>query len=120
MGIYPTVAWCEAERELMVGGWQVAYERGQPGYAVLIEGSGHISFMDAPFLPVAPGSMGAASLASVRLDGRRTWRIVCDHLLAFFARHLDGAAAPLLDGPTPAFPEVKHGGPREMMGEPVA
>jgi hypothetical protein len=115
MGVYPSVEWCEAERELNIGAWQTVHERARPGYAVMIEGSGHISFMDVPFLPVEPGSMMAGGLASVRIDHRRAWRIVCDYLLAFFARHLDGADRPLLDSPSPAYPEVKYGAPRELL-----
>jgi hypothetical protein len=115
IGVYPTVDWCEAERALTVGGWQTVHERARPGYAVLIEGSGHISFMDVPFLSVEPGSMMAGGLTTVRIGSRRAWRIICDYLLAFFARHLDGAHAPLLDGPSAAYPEVDVGPPKDLL-----
>ena len=88
------------------------YERGQPGYAAVVKGSGHVSFMDIPYLPVEPGSMMAAGLATVRIDPRRFWRIVSDYLLAFFGRHLRGEAAPLLDGPSAEHPEAVVGAPR--------
>jgi hypothetical protein len=39
-------------------------------------------------------------LATVRVEGRRAWRIICDCLLAFFGRHLDGAHTPFLTGPS--------------------
>jgi hypothetical protein len=115
MGIYPTVAWCEVEQRQAVGGWQRVYERSQPSYAVLIRGSGHISFLDVPFLPIQPGSLLAGGLAGVTIDRRRAWRIICDYLLAFFGRHLDGAATPLLDGPSAAYPEVVVGAPRDLL-----
>lgn len=121
-GIYPSVAWCEAERALTFSAWRTVYERGQPGYATRIAGSGHISFLDVPFLPIAPGSMMAGGLAGVSIDSRRAWRVICDALLAFFGRHLgdasDGAAAAgvtLLDGPSAEYPEVRVGPPLQLL-----
>jgi len=116
-GIFPSVAWCQAEQALSVGGWQTIYERGRPGYAVLIRGSGHISFLDMPFLPLEPGSMMAGGLAGVRIDSRRVWRIICDYLLAFFARHLDGRPSPLMDHPSAAYPEAAIGSPRTLLSD---
>jgi hypothetical protein len=115
MGIYPSIDWCQAERELVLNGWQTVHERARPGYALTIAGSGHISFLDVPFLPIEPGSMMAGGLASVRIEAGRAWRIVCDYVLAFFARHLNGAPAPLLDGPSPDYPEVMPGSPRDLL-----
>jgi hypothetical protein len=114
-GIYPSVAWCEAEQAISVGGWQTVYERGKPAYAASIAGSGHISFLDVPFLPIEPGSMMAGGLAGVKIDARRAWRITSDLLLALFGRHLDGAPAPLLDGPSNTYPEVAFGAPRDLL-----
>jgi hypothetical protein len=39
------------------------------------------------------------------------WRITCDLLLAFFARHLCDAAAPVLDGLADQYPELTIGPP---------
>ena len=64
IGLYPSVEWCEAERAVMVNGWQTAYERGRPGYALMMRGAVHASFMDAPFLPLQPGSMLAGGMAA--------------------------------------------------------
>jgi hypothetical protein len=116
-GLYPSPAWCEAERALMLGGWQTVYERAQPGYGVLIRGSAHISFMDVPFLPVEPGSMVAGGLAAVRIDSRRAWQITCAYLLAFFGKHLSGTPTPLLDSPSPSpdYPEVALGAPLDLL-----
>jgi hypothetical protein len=113
--MYQSTDWCEAERALTVGGWQTIYERAHPGHAVLIRGSGHISFMDVPFLPIAPGSMVAGGLASVRIEAGRAWRIACDELLAFFDRYLDGVSSPLLAGPSDIYPEAVLGPPRDLM-----
>ncbi|MFN8632370.1 MAG: hypothetical protein U0893_00840 [Chloroflexota bacterium] len=121
-GVYPSVAWCEAERTQNFGAWRTLYERGQPGYAASVAGSGHISFLDVPFLPIAPGSAMAGGLAGVSIDSVRAWRVICDYLLAFFRRHLgdaSGAAAPAepspLDGPSAAYPEVRVGSPPELL-----
>ncbi len=41
------------------------------------------------------------------LDGDRTLKIVTDYLLAFFDRYLKSEASPLLNGPSPEYPEVQ-------------
>jgi hypothetical protein len=117
-GVYPTAAWCEAERALMREGWQTVHERARPGYGLLIAGTGHASFLDLPFLPLVSGSRAAQGLAAVRIDGRRAWRITCDYLLAFFAKHLLGEAAPLIEGGLAPFPEVRAGAPEELLAGP--
>ncbi len=115
MGAYPSVEWCEAERALTIGGWQTVFELGAPGYGLLVRGSGHISFMDLPFLPAVPGSMIEAGLALVRIDAARAWRVICDSLLAFFDRHVRDADAPLLHGPSAEMPELLFGPPRDLI-----
>jgi hypothetical protein len=117
-GVYPTAVWCAAERTLMVDGWQTVYDRGRPGYGVMIEGSGHASFMDLPFLPAEPGSRAAGGLATISIDSIRAWRIICDYLLAFFGTHLGGDASPLLGGPSFAHPEVQFGAPADLVPGP--
>lgn len=119
LGIFPSAAWCEVEQGLAVNGWQTVYERSQPGYAVLIRGSGHISFLDVPFLPIAPGSMLAGGLVGVRIDARRAWRIICDYLLAYFGRYLNGTPTTLLDQPSDAHPEAVLGAPRALLSGPL-
>lgn len=115
LGIFPSAEWCAGEQGLAVSGWQTAYERGRPGYAVLVRGSGHISFLDVPFLPIAPGSMLAGGLAGVRIDARRAWRIICDYLLAFFDHDLSGVPTSLLDQPVNDYPDVAIGAPRALL-----
>ena len=41
------------------------------------------------------------------MDGERVFGIVDAYSVAFFDRHLRGAAAPLLDGAPAAYPEVR-------------
>jgi hypothetical protein len=114
-GVYPSAAWCEAERTLMRDGWRTVHERARPGYCAVIAGSGHASFLDLGFLPLADRSRAAGGMAAVQVDPLRAWRITCDFLLAFFARHLLGDDAVLLDGPSAAYPEVRVGAPRDLL-----
>jgi hypothetical protein len=62
---------------------------------------------------LADGSPVKAMLATAQIEPRRMWRITCDMLLAFFAHHLDQAAAtpPVLAGPSGAYPELTFGPP---------
>jgi pimeloyl-ACP methyl ester carboxylesterase len=110
-GAYPSIEWCEAERDLTIGAWQTLFESGRPGSAVLIRGSGHISFMDLPFLPLEPGSIVAGGMATVKIDASRAWRLISDVLLGFFGEHLRTPS-----GPFPAAPEIALGAPRELIG----
>ena len=120
IGLYPSVEWCEAERAVMVNGWQTAYERGRPGYALMMRGAVHASFMDAPFLPLQPGSMLAGGMAAASIDSERAWRITCDALLAFFGAHLDGEPATFFGAPFPT-DEAVLGPPQSLLlGEPSA
>ncbi|NNF25692.1 MAG: hypothetical protein HKN73_00530 [Gemmatimonadetes bacterium] len=68
-----------------------------PWYDVTIRGANHGSFSDLTLM--IPG-------ASPGIDAARAHRIINELTLAFFDRHLKGQAAPLLDDPVLAFPEV--------------
>jgi hypothetical protein len=114
-GVYPSVDWCEAERSLMRNGWQAVYESGRPGYSAVIAGTGHASFLDLPFLPIAAQSRAAGGLAAVEVDPRRAWRLACDCLLAFFERHVRGDDAPDPDEVLAAAPEIRFGAPRDLV-----
>jgi predicted dienelactone hydrolase len=73
-----------------------------PALAFTIQGTAHYDFTDLPmFTPLAPviGLKGP-------LAGSRVLRIVNDYTLAFWGQALLGQPAPLLDGPSPAYPEV--------------
>ena len=110
-GAAPNVEWFEAEKAITFGGWRNVQQRAQPGYTVQVSGASHISFMDVPFLPVTDASIVKPALDAIKIEPHRMWRVTCDLLLAFFARHLNGAAAPLLDGPAADYPELTAGPP---------
>jgi hypothetical protein len=110
-GAAPDVAWYEAEKEITIGGWRNLQERAQIGYTVQISGASHVSFMDVPFLPMTDGSVVKPAIDAIKIQPERMWWITCDVLLAFFARHLNGAAAPLLDKAADDYPELIFGPP---------
>ncbi|HEY7104427.1 MAG TPA: hypothetical protein VH573_22545 [Mycobacteriales bacterium] len=110
-GAAPDVGWFEAEKEITFGGWRTVQEHGRPGYTVRVDGATHLSFMDVPFLPAAAASPATAMLAATTIRPERMWRLTSELLLAFFGRHLGGAPAPLLDGPSANDPEVRFGPP---------
>ena len=72
-------------------------------YFLSIEGTTHYDFVAVPAIsPLAPylGVKGP-------LPARRVMEINETYLVAFFDKHLRGEPAPLLDGPSPAYPEVQ-------------
>ncbi|ANW18934.1 alpha/beta hydrolase family protein [Streptomyces clavuligerus] len=68
-----------------------------------VTGGHHFSFIDAPAL--ADGADGAPSFPGTP-SGRRSAEITRAHAVAFFDLHLKGVPQPLLNGPSPAHPEV--------------
>ena len=110
-GAAPNVEWFEAEKAITFGGWRNVQRLARPGYTVQISGASHVSFMDVPFLPVTDGSIVKPALDAIKIQPHRMWRVTCDLLLAFFGRHLNGAAAPLLDRPAEDYPELIVGPP---------
>jgi dienelactone hydrolase len=110
-GAAPNVEWFEAEKAITFGGWRHVQQRAQPGYTVQVSGASHISFMDVPLLPVTDASIVKPALDAIKIKPDRMWRVTCDLLLAFFARHLNDAPAPLLDGPAADYPELTAGPP---------
>jgi len=72
-------------------------------YLVKLDGSTHMNFEDAPIMLPITRIMGMAG----PIAPTRMMQIVNDYLLAFFDRHLNGAAAPLLDGASSPYPEVE-------------
>ena len=67
--------------------------------------------MDVPFLPLSAEGPVKAVLAATHIQPRRMWRITCDVLLFFFAKHLDQSAGVLLEGPSTDYPELTFGAP---------
>ena len=111
MGMAPNAGWFEAEKDITFGGWRTLHTHARPGYTVRIAGATHMSFMDVPFLPLLEGAAVGPMLAATTIDARRMLGITCDLVLAFFAKHFDGAASALLDGPNPQHPEAAFGPP---------
>jgi len=75
---------------------------GDGGYLLTVQGSRHFDFCDLPLLSPIASSLGLKG----PIDGRRVLRIVGRYSLAFFDRHLKNQDAPLLDAPSPDYPEV--------------
>ncbi|WP_030574009.1 alpha/beta hydrolase family protein [Streptomyces aureocirculatus] len=67
-----------------------------------VAGSGHFTFTD---VPVLFDQLGVDD-PSATISGPRAERITRAYIAAYFDRHLRGTPQPLLDGPTPAHPEV--------------
>jgi hypothetical protein len=73
-------------------------------FELIVSGAHHFNFTDlaVTFFPLGRpvGLIGP-------IDGARGLRITAAYLAAFFDRYLQQAAAPLLNGPSPAYPEVR-------------
>ena len=102
----PSTDWFVAEKAITFDGWRTVHDRARPGYTIRISGATHLSFMDVPFLPQQDGAAVASMLAATTIGPERMWRITSDAVLAFFAKHLEGAERGLLDDPDPACPEI--------------
>ncbi len=78
-----------------------------PAPAVSIQGTAHYDFTDLPALtPLAPRLHLKGPI-----NGKRVQEIVNTYVLEFFDLHFKGLPAPLLDAPSPDYPEVKFIGP---------
>jgi predicted dienelactone hydrolase len=72
------------------------------GYYVEVVGMFHIEMTDVPlFSPLVELTAGGP------VGVRRVHEIIYAFSMAFFDRHLRGRPAPLLDGPSPEYPEVR-------------
>jgi len=71
-------------------------------YQIKIRGARHNSFCDACLW----GQLLHNLSGEASIDGKRMARILNVYTLAFFDKHLKGLAVPLLDGPSPDYPEV--------------
>ncbi|MFC4008517.1 alpha/beta hydrolase family protein [Nonomuraea purpurea] len=88
--------------------WGLAWQR-LDGWKrwLTVAGSGHFTFIDMPIL----GGQAGITDPSAPLPGKRSGEITTAYVGAFFDRHLRGENRPLLDGPTPANPEVTFNQP---------
>jgi len=79
------------------------YKRAESSaYQMKIRGARHVSFGD----PCLWGGLFDIIGEGAAIDGERMTKIQNVYTLAFFDKHLKGLAAPLLDGPSPDYPEV--------------
>ncbi|MBX6748962.1 MAG: carboxylic ester hydrolase, partial [Micromonosporaceae bacterium] len=95
--------WSEANIEETLSTMRAVFDRlPGPGYYVEVPGMFHIEMTDAPlFSPLVQLRVGGP------LGVRRVHEIINAYSVAFFDRHLRGRPAPLLDGPSPQYPEVR-------------
>ncbi|MET9518478.1 alpha/beta hydrolase [Streptomyces sp. NPDC002994] len=70
---------------------------------IQVTGSHHFSFID---LPALADQVPDATIPPGAPSGKRSAEITRDYVTAFFDLHLKKIPQPLLDGPTPANPEV--------------
>jgi predicted dienelactone hydrolase len=97
--------WSESDVEETHRTMRAVYDRlpGR-GYIVIVPGMYHVDFSDFPlFAPAIGKPLGLSG----PLDAGRARTIPDAYALAFFDRHLKGLPAPLLDGPSERFPEVR-------------
>jgi predicted dienelactone hydrolase len=71
-------------------------------YGLYVNGTRHYNFADVNIWSPVLKSFGL--LGSI--DGYRMLGILNSYVLAFFNEHLNGITSPLLDGPSPVYPEV--------------
>lgn len=74
-----------------------------PAYYVVVRGTGHMSFSDAPF--VMPDLI--TRFGGRIIDARRGHEIVTGYLRQFFDQHLSGVPGALLKGASDLYPEVR-------------
>ena len=83
---------------------------GQPGsvYELSVKGAKHFNFSDLPLrmMPAARPIFRAVHLIG-SIDPAHGEVITNTYLLAFFDRYLKGNDSGLLNGPSPAYPEVQ-------------
>jgi hypothetical protein len=67
-----------------------------------IHGTRHMNFADSPLYTPIKRLTDAGPI-----DPRRAMQIIDAYTLAFFEQYLNKAPAPLLEGPSPKYPEVE-------------
>ena len=89
-GMAPDPDWYIAERAITLDGWATVDRTGRPAHTIRVVGASHLSFMDVPFLPIAPDSPVQPMLAQTTIDPKRMLTVTNALLLAF----LSGADMP--------------------------
>lgn len=77
----------------------------QDAYLLTVAGTEHFDFSDIPLLSPLTTLMGLSG----PIDGHRVLTIINRYSVAFFDEALNGQPPSLLEGPSPAFPEVTFG-----------
>jgi hypothetical protein len=72
------------------------------GYWLGIKGTGHVNFTGPPIYPTIGYYLDGAGT----INPDRAMRIINAYTLAFFEKHLNHQPEPILNGPSPSFPEV--------------
>jgi hypothetical protein len=80
---------------------QMMGKSNNDAYNITVRGSMHVDFTDGALVP-ALKYIGMSG----EIDGQKMVKIVNAYTLAFFNKYLKGIDSPLLDGPSPDFPEV--------------
>jgi predicted dienelactone hydrolase len=98
--------WPDWEVDLHQSSMRAAYQAARSdAYLAHVPGMFHLNFTDFPYTLATPVARALNLIGPI--DWREGHRIVNAYALSFFDRHLKDQAAPLLDGPSPEFPQVQ-------------
>jgi len=96
--------WTEKDIALTLGTMRSVYERLRGGgYFISIPGIFHLNFTDVPLW--SPLLQSAGMIGPI--DPRRAYAIINAYSVAFFEKQLQNSREPLLDGPSPLYPELR-------------
>ena len=82
----------------------VVFRGAKPAYRLTLAGSEHGFSGDGGFLPFLPASAKKADSGTI--DPARALTITIAYAEAFFLEYLAGKKSPLLNGPSPEYPEI--------------
>ena len=82
----------------------VVFRDARPAYRLTLAGSMILFSLDYGLLPFIPTSAKKAGLGTI--DPARALTITKAYVEAFFGKYLEGRKSPLLDGPSPEYPEI--------------
>ncbi len=82
----------------------VVFRDAKPGYRLILADSTHSFSLDYGLLPFVPTSAKKDGLGTI--DPGRALTITKAYVEAFFGEYLEGRKSPLLNGPSPEYPEI--------------
>ena len=82
----------------------VVFRDAKPAYRLTLAGSEHGFSQDWGLLPLIPTSLKKTALGTI--DPARALTITKTYVEAFFGEYLEGRKSPLLNGPSPEYPEI--------------